>query len=93
MADAPVIEAARAKIRRNVMSGHEVFRASMVARELADERDRNLERRIQVRQAMATDPARIGKVTWFEGVKATARFLGDSAQAAIAQRRMTEACS
>lgn len=73
------------------MGGHDVYRAAMVARELADERDRKIERRNQVRAALATDPARIGKVTWFEGVKATARFLTDSLQEAIAQRRMTEA--
>lgn len=73
------------------MGGHEILRSSMVAQGLEFERDRNAERRRQVREAMATDPARIGKLSWFEGLKATARFLGDSAQAAIAQRRMTEA--
>lgn len=73
------------------MGGHEVYRASMVARELAEERDRKIERRNQIRTALATDPARIGKVSWFDGVKATARFLTDSMQEAIAQRRMTEA--
>ncbi|HET9660225.1 MAG TPA: hypothetical protein VFP05_07830 [Thermomicrobiales bacterium] len=73
------------------MGGHDVFRATVVAREQAYERDRKIERRRQIQEAMATDPARIGKVTWFEGVKATARFLSDSVQEAIAQRRMTEA--
>jgi hypothetical protein len=73
------------------MGGHEVYRATMVARELADERDRKIERRNQVRTALATDPARIGKVSWFGGIKATARFLADSMQEAFAQRRMTEA--
>jgi hypothetical protein len=73
------------------MGGHEVYRASLVARELAEERDRKIERRNQIRVALATDPARIGKVSWFDGIKATASFLADSMQEAIAQRRMTEA--
>ncbi len=73
------------------MGGHDVYRATMVARELADERDRRLERRNQIREALASDPARIDKVSWFDGLKATARFLSDSMQEAIAQRRMTEA--
>ena len=49
-----------------------------------------IQRRNQIREAQATDPGRATKVSWFEGLKATARFLTDSAQAAIDQRRMTE---
>jgi hypothetical protein len=73
------------------MGGHDVMRASVIAWEIAYERDRNIERRNQIRAAKASNPQTIGKVTWFGGIKATARFLGDSMQAAIAQRRMTEA--
>ena len=75
------------------MGGHDVMRSAEVSRLLMTERDLKAQRRAQVREAMATDPARIGKVSWLDGVKATAQFLGDSLQEAIAQRRMTDAHS
>lgn len=75
------------------MSGHDLLRASVLARELEFERNRKIERRNQIREAMENNPANFQKVSWFGGIKATARFLGDSVQAAVAQRRMTEAHS
>ena len=75
------------------MGGHDVMQAAEVSRLLMTERDLKAQRRAQVREAMASDPARIGKISWFDGMKATAQFLGDSLQEAIAQRRMTDAHS
>jgi hypothetical protein len=75
------------------MSGHDVMRSVEVSRLLEAERNIKAQRRAQVREAMATDPSRIGKVSWLDGVKATAQFLSDSLQEAIAQRRMTDAHS
>ena len=62
------------------MGGHDVMRSAEVSRLLMTERDLKAQRRAQIREAMATDPARIGKVSWLDGVKATAQFLGDSLQ-------------
>lgn len=76
------------------MGGHDVMRMSMIVREEALARDREFQRRNQIREAKAADAGlNIGKVTWFGGLKATAHFLGDSLQEAMAQRRMTEAKS
>ena len=75
------------------MGGHDVMRMSMIVREEALARDREFQRRNLIREAKAADAGRIGKVTWFGGLKATAQFLGDSLQEAMAQRRMTEAKS
>lgn len=73
------------------MSGHGVMWAMTIAREEAYLRDRKIEQQRQIRAAMANDPAQISEVSWFGGIKATARFLSDSVQEAISQRRMTEA--
>lgn len=75
------------------MTGHDVMRASLFVREEAFARDLDLKRRMQIREAQGTDPARPGKVSWFGGLKATAQFLKDSVQEAVTQRRMTEANS
>ena len=57
------------------MGGHDVMRMSMIVREEALARDREFQRRNQIREAKAADAGRIGKVTWFGGLKATAHFL------------------
>lgn len=73
------------------MGGHDILRSATLARELAYERDRKLERQMQIRLAREHHSTQIGKVTWFGGIKATAQFLVDALHEAAAQRRMTEA--
>lgn len=75
------------------MGGHDIWRASLVAEELMRERERNAQHRSRIQEAQAVRTRQISQVTWFGGIKATARFLSDSAREAFAQRRMTEARS
>ena len=73
------------------MGGHDIMRASLVAQELAYERERRMKIRQQHELAKANVAGQISKPTWFGGIKATARFLSDAAREGISQRRMTEA--
>lgn len=71
------------------MSGHDLVRASMVSAMLMRERERQALHRMRIKEAKAARAGQIGNVTWFGGIKATARFLSDAAHEALAQRRMT----
>jgi hypothetical protein len=73
------------------MGGHDILLAEMAERAMAPEKERQLNRRLLIREAKAAKRTQPGTVTWFGGIKATAAFLRDSAQAAFANRRMTEA--
>lgn len=73
------------------MGGHDVLLAEMTGRAMAPERERQLNRRLLIREAKAAQRTTLEKVTWFGGVKATAAFLRDAAHAAFANRRMSEA--
>jgi len=73
------------------MGGHDILLAEMTERAIAPERERELNRRLLIREAKAARQARPGTATWFGGVKATAAFLRDAAGASLPQRRMTEA--
>lgn len=75
------------------MSGHEIMKAALVSRELMYERERQAQRRQMIQEAKASRSGEIGELSWFGGIKATARFLNDAARAAVAHRRMTEARS
>jgi hypothetical protein len=75
------------------MGGHEIWRASMVAQEIAFERERALKARQQHLLAKAVDSGQISELSWFGGIKATARFLTDAVRLGISQRRITEAHS
>jgi hypothetical protein len=75
------------------MGGHEIYRAAMVSEQALRERDRIMLQRQQLKEAKAAKAGQISEVTWFGGIKATARFLTDSAREAVSQRRMTEAQS
>ncbi|MEZ4505223.1 MAG: hypothetical protein R2848_04960 [Thermomicrobiales bacterium] len=73
------------------MGGHDILRASMVAREIGLERERKM--MLHHHRMMAREQAtgQISELSWFGGIKATARFLSDAVRAGFAQRRMTEA--
>lgn len=75
------------------MGGHDIARASMVAREITLERERQMLVRHQHALLKAERSGQISELTWFGGIKATAHFLTDAAREALAQRRMTEAHS
>jgi hypothetical protein len=75
------------------MGSHDILRASMVAREISYERERQMMIRHHHNLAKAQSAGQISQPTWFGGIKATAQFLSDAAREAIAQRRMTEARS
>lgn len=73
------------------MGGHDILRASMLAQELGIERERQLMIRHHRNLAKAQASGQISELSWFGGIKATARFLSDAAREGFAQRRMTEA--
>lgn len=75
------------------MGSHDIIRASMVAREIGLERERQMVIRHHRAMARQQEAGQISKPSWFGGIKATARFLSDAARAGLAQRRMTEASS
>lgn len=75
------------------MGGHDILRASMLAQEIGYERERQMMVRHHRQLAKEQVAGQISEVTWFGGIKATARFLTDAVQEAISQRRMTEARS
>ena len=54
------------------MGGHEIMRASLVAQELAYERERRMKIRQHHELAKANVAGQISKPTWFGGIKATA---------------------
>jgi hypothetical protein len=72
------------------MGGHEIYRAALISEQMAFERDRKAQHRQQLKEAKAARYGQISEVTWFGGIKATARFLTDAAREAVVQRRMTE---
>ena len=83
-----------AMARALVLAAHGfVLSSHTMVDERATEQEIQLEHQRRLREAAASDPARIGKVTWFGGLKATARFLSDALHDLIEQRRMTEASS
>lgn len=73
------------------MGGHDILRASMVAREIGLERERKMALHHQRMLAREQAVGQFSELSWFGGIKATARFLMDSARAGFAQRRMSEA--
>ncbi|MCA9861208.1 MAG: hypothetical protein KC438_15885 [Thermomicrobiales bacterium] len=73
------------------MGGHDIVRASLVAHELHLERERQMRYRHHLAEARLRQAEGFDEPTWFDGIKATARFLSDAARAAVAQRRMIEA--
>ena len=63
----------------------------MIAQEIGFERERQIKIRQHRALAKAQASGQISELTWFGGIKATARFLADAAREGFAQRRMTEA--
>ena len=75
------------------MGGHDILRASTLAQEIGFERERQMKIRQHRELAKANASGQISELSWFGGIKATARFLTDAAREGLAQRRMTEAHS
>jgi len=63
----------------------------MVAQEIGYERERAL--KVRQQHMMAKESRQISELSWFGGIKATARFLTDAVRMGISQRRMTDAHS
>lgn len=70
------------------MGGHDIYRASMLAQEIAFERERKLKLRQQHAIAKEHRGGQFSELSWFGGIKATARFLADSAREGFSQRRV-----
>ncbi len=75
------------------MGGHDMLQASAIAREIGLEHERQMMIRHHRSLAKAERSGQISELTWFGGIKATARFLLDAAREGISQRRLTEARS
>ena len=63
------------------MGSHDILRASMIAQEIGFERERQIMIRHHREMAKQQGSGQISDPTWFEGMKATARFLADAARA------------
>lgn len=72
------------------MGGYDMLRASVLAKEMEFERERKMKIRQQLSLAKAQSPGNISELSWFGGIKATARFLSDAAREVLSQRRLTE---
>ncbi len=75
------------------MGGHDMLQVSALAREIGFERERQMEIRHRRSLAPARSPGQVIKLSWFGGIKATARFLLAAAREDLPQRRLTEAHS
>ncbi len=73
------------------MSGYDILRATVLAQELGLERERHMMIRHHRSIAEARSPGQVSKLSWFGGIKATARFLSEAAREDLSRRRLTEA--